>query len=88
MHCPTHFKHDGIVQGTRITNTGMAGILFTWGKSLNKRQPAAVPGSPDHTGEPLLTVVAPSLDYHNNTATRGKIYTNCMYYQSEHSGRT
>lgn len=33
----THFKHDGIVQGTHITNTGMAGILFTWGKGLNKR---------------------------------------------------
>ena len=32
-----HFKHDDIVQGTRITITGMAGILFTWVKSLNKR---------------------------------------------------
>lgn len=37
MHCPTHFKHDGIVRGTRITKTGMAGILFTWGTTLNKR---------------------------------------------------
>lgn len=33
----THVKHDGIVQGTHITNTGMAGILFTRGKGLNKR---------------------------------------------------
>lgn len=31
------FKHDDIVQGTRITVTGMAGILFTWVTSLNKR---------------------------------------------------
>lgn len=33
IHCAaaTHFKQDGIVQGTHITNTGMAGILFTWG---------------------------------------------------------
>lgn len=37
------------------------------GKSLNKRWPAAVPRSQDHVGEPLLTVVARSLDYHNNT---------------------
>lgn len=39
IHCagPTHFKHDAIVWGTHMTNIGMAGILFTWGKSLNKR---------------------------------------------------
>lgn len=39
IHCagPNHFKHDSIVQGTQITNTGMAGILFTWVRSLNKR---------------------------------------------------
>lgn len=55
MHCPTRVKNDENVQGTRITNTGlrdMGGIL-----SLNKRGPAAVPGSPDHNGEPLVTVV-------------------------------
>lgn len=55
MHCPTRVKNDGNVRGTRITNTGlhdMGGIL-----SLNKRGPAAVPGSPDHNGEPLVTVV-------------------------------
>lgn len=55
MHCLTRVKNDGNVRGTRITNTGlhdMGGIL-----SLNKRGPAAVPGSPDHNGEPLVTVV-------------------------------
>lgn len=36
-------------------------------------------------GEPLLTVVAPNLDYHNNSATRGKTFTNCVYYQWGHS---
>lgn len=54
MHCPTHVKNDGNVRGTRITNTGLHDM---GGKSLNKRRPAAVPGSPDHNGEPLVTVV-------------------------------
>lgn len=74
IHCAglIHFKHDSIVQGTHITNTGMEGILLTWGKSLNKRWPAAVPESQDHVGVPLLTVVAQSLDYHNNTSGRSR----------------
>lgn len=54
MHCPTHVKNDGNVWGTRITNIGLHDM---GGKSLNKRRPAAVPGSPDHHGEPLVTVV-------------------------------
>lgn len=54
MHCPTHVKNDGNVRGTRITNTGLHDME---GKSLNKRRPAAVPGSPDLNGEPPLTVV-------------------------------
>lgn len=60
MHCPTRVKNDGNVWGTRITNTGlhdMGGILCSRRKSLNKRGPAAVPGSPDHNGAPLGTVV-------------------------------
>lgn len=53
VHCAAiHFKHDGIEQGTHITYTGMGNILFTQGKSLNKRWPAGVPGSPVHVGEP------------------------------------
>lgn len=54
MHCPTHVKNDGNVRGTRITNTGLHDM---GGKSLNKRRPAAVPGSPDHNREPPVTVV-------------------------------
>lgn len=54
MHCPTHVKNDRNVRGTRITYTGLHDM---GGKSLNKRGPAAVPGSPDHNGEPLVTVV-------------------------------
>lgn len=58
MHCPTHVKNDGNVRGTRITNTGLHDM---GGKSLNKRRPAAVPGSPDHNGEPPVTVVVLNL---------------------------
>lgn len=47
-------KNDENVRGTRITNTGLHDM---GGKSLNKRRPAAVPGSPDHNGEPPVTVV-------------------------------
>lgn len=54
MHCPTHVKNGGNVRGTRITNTGLHDM---GGKSLNKRRPAAVLGSPEHNGEPPVTVV-------------------------------
>lgn len=70
MHCPTHVKNDGNVQGTRITNTGLHDMA---GKSLNKRRPAAVPGSPDHNAEPPVTVVVLQVGIIIATrATRGK----------------
>lgn len=37
MHCPSLSEHVAIVQGTRVTHTGMVGTLFTWRNSLNKR---------------------------------------------------
>lgn len=46
MHCPSLPEHVAIVQGTRVTHTGMAGTLFTWRKSLNKRWASCRPWEP------------------------------------------
>lgn len=90
MHCPSLSEHAVIVQGTRVTHTGMAGTLYTWCKSLNKRWASCRPWEPTSTlAEPPLTVAAPSLDYHNKSATRGKTsYTVCIIPAACHRSHT